>query len=110
MHRRATDEQSLFIRSMMRLSQLWDWIDKRQIDAWITLIFSLWMTADVLRWAMDFADAHPDFDGLKMAAVIAAVVGPWVTMQAALIKFHFEARKSDFLPTTAPIIDRKETT
>lgn len=73
-----------------------DWIDKRQIDAWGVLLFSLFMTWEVLAWAMDFADGHAEMDGLKMAAIIGAVVGPWVTMQAALVKFYFDARKGSF--------------
>lgn len=79
-----------------RGSDTWDWIDKRQLDAWGVLVFSLWMTARVLEWAMDFADGHAEMDGLRMAAIIGTVMGPWVTMQAALVKFHFEARKGTF--------------
>ena len=96
--KRREDDKGWLCWLAMRGSQFFDWIDKRQIDAYSVLIFSLWMTAEVLFWAMDFADTHPDMDGLKMAAMIGAVVGPWVTMQAALVKFYFDARKSDFLP------------
>lgn len=82
----------------LRASQFFDWVDKRQVDAWMVLVFSLVMTYIVLDWAMEFADAHPDLDALKMAAVVGAVVGPWVTMQAALVKFVFDARQKTFLP------------
>ncbi len=89
---------------MGRLGAFWDWIDRRQIDAWMVLLFSLWMTYIVLEWAMSFADAHPEMDGLKMAAIIGAVVAPWVTMQGALVKFTFDARQKSFLPPSASAI------
>ena len=94
-HRRRDDTGWLCLIAL-RGSQFFDWVDKRQVDAWSVLIFSLAMTYIVLEWAMDFANAHSEMDGLKMAAIIGAVVAPWVTMQAALVKFVFDARKSSF--------------
>ena len=95
--RRAGDTGWLCLVAL-RGSQFFDWIDRRQIDAWGVLVFSLWMTTFVLEWAMDFADSHPELDGAKMAMIIASVVAPWVTMQGALVKFHFDARKGSFAP------------
>ena len=95
---RPAEDGGWLCKVALRGSQFFDLIDKRQVDAWSVLVFSLWMTYVVLDWAMDFANAHPDLDGLKMAAIIGAVVAPWVTMQAALVKFYFDARKGSFLP------------
>ena len=47
---------------------------------------------------MDFATANHSDDGIKIAAVVASILTPWATMQTFLIKLHFDARKSDFLP------------
>ena len=104
MQRRLTDQGALG-HVIAGLVAFWDWVDRRQLDAWGVLIFSLVMTVRVLEWGIDFADSHPDMDGLKTAAIITAIVAPWVTMQAALVKFHFDARRGSFLPTdklTAP--------
>ena len=99
---RRSDDGGWLCKIALRGSQFFDFIDKRQIDAWCVLIFSLWMTYLVMDWATDFANnfssLHPDADVLKIAAVIGAIVGPWVTMQAALMKFYFDARKGSFLP------------
>ena len=93
-HRRRGDNFLCWMAE--RGSQLFDWIDKRQIDAWAVLTFSLAMTWIVLDWAMDFADNHADKEGLQIAAILGAVIAPWVTMQGALIKFYFDARKGSF--------------
>ena len=81
-----------------RGEQFWDFIDRRQVDAWGVLVFSLWMTAEILEWCMGFATANHSDDGIKIAAVVASILTPWATMQTFLIKLHFDARKSDFLP------------
>lgn len=96
--RRRADDEGWLCEVALRGSQFFDWVDKRQIDAWSVLVFSLWMTYEVLEWGMDFANGHPEMDGLKMAAIVGAIVAPWVTMQAALVKFYFDARSGTFLP------------
>ena len=74
----------------------WDFVDKRQIDAYAVSLLILWGTVRVTDWAMGFVDAHPEVDGLKSAAVIAAVMTPLSAMQAAALKFLFEARSKTF--------------
>ena len=79
-----------------RLSEFWEWIDKRQIDAYVISLAILWGTVRITDWAMEFVDKYPDIDGLKAAAIIAAIMAPWSALQAAAIKFLFEARKGSF--------------
>lgn len=92
-------------------SQLWDWIDKRQIDAYVVSVIILYGTVEIMRWAMLYADAHHVKSGLEIAAIIAAVVMPYTALQGAAIKFLFEARKGTFSavqPAAAPtFVDRR---
>lgn len=76
------------------LARFWVWIDKRNIDLHAVLGFTLWLTWRIMHWAMDFADGHQDMDGTHMAAIIAAVVGPWSLMQGAMFAFYANARKA----------------
>lgn len=87
--RRRSEDEGWFTRA-------WDWIDRRQIDAYAVSLVILYGTVDIMRWAMRFAELHPDKSGLEVAAIIAAIVTPYSALQAAAIKFLFEARKGTF--------------
>jgi hypothetical protein len=43
-------------------------------------------------WAMMFASLHPEKSGVEVAAIIAAVTGPYMILQGACIKYYFNAR------------------
>lgn len=77
---------------MRRLGQLWDWVDKRDIDKHVLSVGIFWGTVKLTEWAMVFAGAHHDKPGIETAAIIAAVTAPYMALQAAAIKFYFEAR------------------
>jgi len=79
----------------MRCSQTWDWIDKRAIDKHVVSIVILYGTWIVTDWAMGFAAATSiaERPGLESAALIAAVTGPYMALQAAAIAFYFKARQ-----------------
>lgn len=88
LRRRATD------RWFEPLTILWDWIDKRDIDKHIVAGLVLWMTFKITDWAMHLAMNHPEKTGLEIAAIIGAIMVPWSALQAAAIKFFFEARST----------------
>ena len=73
------------------MAALWNFVDNRAVIRRIAFIWILWMTSVVIYWAMDFATDHPDLDGLKMAAILGAVLTPWSAMQAAVFKFYSDA-------------------
>jgi len=77
----------------MRLSEMWDWIDARDIDKHTVSVAIMLGTYKLTNWAMDYAALHPEKPGLELAAVIAAVTGPYMALQAAAIAFYFNARK-----------------
>lgn len=80
----------------MRLSQLWDWVDKRQVDKHVVSLCILYGTISVTTWAMEYAK-HGDRPGLEVAAIIAAVLFPYNALQAAAIAWYFKARSETSL-------------
>lgn len=75
------------------LTRAWDWIDERDIDKHAVSLFILGGTYIVTTWAMGYASRETEMTGMEVAAVIAAVSAPYMALQAAAIKFYFEARK-----------------
>lgn len=88
--RRATDRGWLCWLAL-RLSEAWDWIDKRDIDKHAVSIVILLGTWEITRWAMRFAE-HGNRPGLEVAVIIGAVGAPYMALQAAAIAFYFRAR------------------
>jgi len=77
------------------VSHMWDWVDKRQIDVTMASALILYGSFKILDWSLEYA-ARGDRPGLEVAAIIAAVAAPWNIMQAAALKFIFEARTKSF--------------
>lgn len=89
--RRATDG-GILCWIALRLADLWDFIDKRDIDKHAISAVVLWYSFRITEWAMHFIAAHPDKSVVESAAVIAAVMGPWSAVQAGAIAWVFKAR------------------
>ena len=106
-HHRASDFGWLCVVAQ-RAREFWDWIDRRQIDAYAISIVILYGTGDVMRWAMHFAETG-NRPGLEVAAIVGAITGPYSILQAAAIKFLFDARQKTFLPPTLSIEQTKTT-
>lgn len=87
-HRRRTDGWFGW------LTRLWDWVDRREVDKHTVSICVLYGTVVVTRWAMNFAEVQSSLGrgGTEIAAIIAAVLGPYSLLQAAAIKFYFDNR------------------
>ena len=79
-------------RIALRAGQFWDFIDARDIDKHFVSLAILSGTILITQWAMHFA-THGDRPGLEIAAIIAAVVGPYSALQAAALSFYFRARQ-----------------
>ena len=76
----------------LRLTELWDWIDKRDLDKHALSVGIFYGTIRVTSWAFTFAEAHMDKSGSELALVIAAVTAPYMALQAAALAFYFRAR------------------
>lgn len=76
------------------LTRLWDFVDKREIDKHVVSLVVLYGTMIVTQWAMRFAETQSALgrSGVEIAAIIAAVLGPYSILQAAAIKFYFDNR------------------
>ena len=72
------------------MDQLFNFINKHELDKHVVSSLVLLGTAKVTQWAMLFANAHPD-----QYLAIAAVTGPFAALQAASIKYYFGARTKD---------------
>lgn len=83
--KRRREDRSWFTRG-------WDWIDERDIDKHIASLGIFYGTVLVTQWAMRYADTHADNSGVEVAAVIAAIMAPYMALQAAAISFYFKAR------------------
>jgi hypothetical protein len=83
--RRSTDKWA------GRFSAFFDWVDNRDVDKHAVSLLILFGTVDLTRWAQHFAE-HGDRPGLEVAAIIAAVVAPYMALQTAAIAFYFKAR------------------
>lgn len=91
-----------------RLSDLWDWIDKRQIDVHITAQAVIWSfmigTYRMVEWGFQFAHdwqaliaSGKQVPGTDVAAVLAAVGAPWSLLVGAVlsvvVNLYFKARQ-----------------
>ena len=77
---------------MISLARMWVWIDERDIDKHVMSAAIFYGTVLVTRWAMNYADVHADSSGIEVAAVLAAVMAPYMALQAAAVKYYFDAR------------------
>ncbi len=112
-NRRAEDQKG-FRYAMcwcaQRLSEFWDFVDKRDIDKHVTAQVIIWAfligTYDMTRWGYTFANnwlqAVKDgkvISGTEVAAVLAAIGGPWSLLVGAVlsivVNFYFKARRED---------------
>jgi hypothetical protein len=91
MEQRRAEDHGVLCWIAMRCSEAWDFIDKRDIDKHVVSIAVLYGTIIITRWAMDYAE-NGDRPGLEVAAIVAAVGAPYMALQAAAIKWYFDAR------------------
>lgn len=74
-------------------SLAWDWFDKRQVLERFVSLSILYGTVRVTEWGMLFAETHGEKTGTEAAAIIAAVLAPYMALQGAAIAFMFRARQ-----------------
>lgn len=92
--RRRNTDRGWLCTLALRASQLWDFIDKRDIDKHFVSIVILFGTFKVTKWAMEFAYFHAETGGIEAAAIIAAVLAPYMALQAAAVAWYFKARSN----------------
>jgi len=90
--RRRAGDEGLLCRIALRAGQFWDFIDKRDIDKHLVSLGIFYGTIKLTTWGITFAERLIDKPGLEVAAIIGAVLAPYMALQAAAIKFYFDAR------------------
>lgn len=91
---RRADDKGLLCQIALRFSQLWDFIDKRDIDKHAMAWATFYMTWHIVNWSLNFVWIYPDKPGLETAAMIGAALLPWTPVQAAVIRWYFESRST----------------
>ncbi|HYF28575.1 MAG TPA: hypothetical protein VD931_22740 [Baekduia sp.] len=96
MERRRRTDRGWTCWLAMRAGELWDFVDKRDIDKHVVSMAVFAGTVTVMRWAMAFATEAlaAGTETFEAAAVIAAVLAPYMAMQAAALKWYFETRSA----------------
>ncbi len=87
--RRATDGGPLCWLAR-RLTEFWDFFDKRDIDKHLMAWATFYVTVALTSWAKQYVEDHADKPGLELAAVIGAALLPWTPVQSFVIKWYFE--------------------
>ena len=93
--RRAVDQSASAVAAQAAKATsrtFWDWFEQHHIDSLAVVVVTLWLTWDVIQWAMGFADEHYEIEGLQIAAIIGAVLTPWGLMQTAMFAFYLNLK------------------
>lgn len=90
--RRRRGDDGILCLIALRASQFWDFIDKRDIDKHAVSLAILFGTVKVTTWGMHFAEQFSWRPGVELAAIIAAVLAPYMALQAAALGFYFKSR------------------
>lgn len=73
------------------MTRWWDFIDERNIHKRVVSFAILLGTVSVTIWATRYAEGA-DRPGLEVAAILAAVLAPYMALQAAGLKYFFEGK------------------
>jgi hypothetical protein len=90
--RRRESDRGFWCVVARRFSDLWDFVDKRQIDTHLMAWAVFCATGYIVYWCMEFVWYHDKLSGLETAAIIGAILLPWTPLQAKVIDWYFKAR------------------
>ena len=76
------------------LSQIWDWVDRRDIDKHLVSMFTIFLGYVVIKWSMGYAEANATKPGIDIAAILGAINAPYMALQAVVLRFYFDSRPS----------------
>lgn len=69
-----------------------EFLDNRFVFRRVAFCWMMWLTTYASMWSFDFARSTAYSNGVEMAAVIGAVMGPIAVLQGAIFKWYQEAR------------------
>ena len=76
---------------MSHFNAVMDFIDQRAVIRRLLLLWLVWMTTTTLLWTLEFAWVSTR-NGTEVAAIIAAVLAPYMALQAGALAWYFKAR------------------
>lgn len=94
----ATDLPSTTLKKWLNL--IWFVMDEGKVTRRITLLWMLWITTEVFRWALMFAE-RPGGTSVDTAAILAAILTPLAGLHAAIFSFYRS------LPTTMVVTEKE---
>ena len=89
---RRAEDKGFWCRMARRATETWDFIDKRDIEKYVLIVWIFWFTSSILFDLIAFAEKHMDKSGMELAAVIGAITLPWSGVVAGAVKWFFDAR------------------
>ena len=75
-----------------RCRDVWDWIDKRDIDKHVASWAVFYATWHIVTEIIKYIQANPAKSGVEIGAIVAALMVPWSSLQGFALKWYFEAR------------------
>jgi hypothetical protein len=88
-HDRRPGDHGFWCVVARRATDVWDFLENRDIFEHLLTVWTLYMVERYTVWCMHFAEAHPDMDGLKMAAILGAVGLALMAFATPVAKFWF---------------------
>lgn len=79
---------------------VFDWAEKRKMAAHVVMAVTMTLTVRIAEAMIDLpydmANMYPGkYTGVDVAAMQAAILGPWGLMQGAMLKFYLDLVKSN---------------
>ena len=79
----------------LRLSDFWEFIDKRDIDKHVVMAIIMYGTVRITTWSMAYIEANPNDAGTDVGLKVGAVLLSWNLIAAPAIKWYFDARTKE---------------
>jgi hypothetical protein len=89
---RRAEDKGFWCIVAHRMSEAWDFIDNRDIEKYVLIVWVFAFTTLLSYHLILFADRHMDKSGIELAAVIGAITLPWSWVAKAAVEWFFKAR------------------
>jgi hypothetical protein len=81
----------------------WAWFESHHVDSLLVLGVTLYLTVEVVQWAMWFpTEDETKFSGVDKAAILGAVLTPWGILQGLMFKFYVDLKGKTNGPNAPP--------
>ena len=82
----------------------WAWFESHHVDSLAVIIVTLYLTFQVVLWALWFpTETETKLTGVERAAILGAVLTPWGIMQGLMFKFYVDLKGKNGQPQPASL-------